>query len=72
MRTECLNCKYGGINFWNYIECCKFDQELDGSKTTHTAIRERHAQQFNKYNNCQYYEPKNFIQRIKDFIGSKL
>jgi len=71
MLTKCENCKYGDINFWAYEECWKFNQSPDFTVTKNTAIREKHATEFNKDRNCQYYEPKNKWQKFKDSLRRK-
>lgn len=70
--TKCKDCKYGEINFWSYQECWKFDQEIDMDRTNHTAIREKHAMEFNHSGNCEFFEKYGLIQKMKDFSGNVL
>lgn len=62
-KASCLKCIYGDRNFWGYVECCKFNQKIDTEKTVNTAIREKHAVQFNKNGDCNYFEKRKWWKR---------
>jgi len=55
-KRVCSNCTYGEINFWEYTECWKFNQEIDGATTSETADREMTVERLTKEGECQYYE----------------
>lgn len=59
-KTYCVNCQYYSLNFWGYIECWKFDRELDMKRTLHTATREKDALRFNQTNDCKYFVRRHF------------
>lgn len=61
---KCENCKYSDTNFWGYMECWKFDQELDVEVTNHTSNRERMAMT-NKNHDCKHYKVS-FVKYIKN------
>jgi len=65
---SCLKCKYSQVNLWGYIECWKFDRELDFEDTKHTAIREKHAETHNRDGQCPHYERIPFISRLIDWM----
>jgi len=56
VSRECRKCKHGEVNFWGYVECWKFNQEIDCSTTSQTADREITAMRLNISGNCQHYE----------------
>ena len=70
-RKECRNCIYSGTNLWGYTECWVLDRAIDTSTTIHTAIRERHALQFNKDGECEFYTAKRFIWLRRLFCSHK-
>jgi hypothetical protein len=53
--VRCEFCLYGDINWWGYLECWKFDKEIDSLTTEHTAKREKDSTKYNSNYDCPYF-----------------
>lgn len=64
-KVYCSNCKFGTINKWGNKECWLFDKNpYDDILSIAAGVREKHANMYNRNNNCKHYIPKNMLIRL--------
>lgn len=64
-KVYCSRCKFGTINKWGNKECWLFDKTAyDDIVSVAAAVRERHAEVFNRNNNCKHYVRESILIRL--------
>ena len=65
-EQHCLKCIHGGKNFWEHVECWKFNEELDYETTHNTADREKTSRIYNYGEDCPYFEKRSLWWKLKN------